>query len=311
MQRKSVAQAISEARRRLIDAGIASAPLDARLIVQHVTGLRHEDIVAGTPRLLPSSDSRRIEKLLRRREAREPISRLTGEREFYGRSFSLNRGTLDPRPDTEILVEAALALARAQHGEGATLRIADIGTGSGAIAISLLAELVHAEAVASDVSRLALRKARENSLRHKVADRLTLVHGRWFAKIEGFFDLILSNPPYIPAAEMALLPDEVRLHDPSQALRGGADGFGAYRQIAKEVGKHLKTGGHLLVEIGKDQEEGVRAIMLRHGLKAACKVNPATPDLSGTIRVLAFVNDPGQPKRASREVKKLKLESVA
>jgi release factor glutamine methyltransferase len=300
MQRESVAQALSEAKRRLSRAGVASAPLDARLIVQHVTGLSHEEIVAGTPRLLLRRESRRIDKLLQRREAREPLSRLTGEREFYGRSFRLNRGTLDPRPDTEILVETALALARGQDGHGGALRIADIGTGSGAIAISLLAELAHAEAVASDVSKLALKKARENSLRHKVADRLTLVHGRWFDKIEGLFDLIVSNPPYIPAGEMALLPDDVRLHDPARALKGGADGLGAYRQIAKDVGKHLKIGGHLLVEIGKGQEEGVRAIMLHHGLKPACKARPATPDLSGTIRVLAFVSDASRASRVAK-----------
>jgi release factor glutamine methyltransferase len=105
----------------------------------------------------------------------------------------------------------------------------------------------------------------------------------------------LSNPPYVPARDVAFLPDEVRLHDPAKALKGGVDGLHAYRQIAKNVCKHLKTGGHLLVEIGKGQEQEVGAIMRHRGLKAACKVRPATPDLSGTIRVLAFVNDPGQP----------------
>jgi release factor glutamine methyltransferase len=295
MQRESVAQVLGEARRRLGRAGIASAPLDARLIVQHVTRLSHEEIVAGTPRLLLGRESRQIEKLLRRREAREPVSRLTGEREFYGRSFSLNRGTLDPRPDTEILVETALALASIQDGQGIALRIADIGTGSGAIAITLLAELNHCEVVATDVSKKALRKAQENSLRHKVAQRLTLVRSRWFDQVVGTFDLILSNPPYVPARDVAFLPDEVRLHDPAKALKGGVDGLHAYRQIAKNVRKHLKTGGHLLVEIGKGQEQEVGAIMRHRGLKAACKVRPATPDLSGTIRVLAFVNDPGQP----------------
>jgi release factor glutamine methyltransferase len=310
MQLESLEHALMEARLRLSRAGIASALLDARLIVQHATGLSHEQIVAGAGRPLLKNESARIEKLVQRREAREPVSRLLGEREFYGRSFSLNRGTLDPRPDTETLVETALALARFQDRHGTGLQIADIGTGCGAIAISLLAELAHAKAVASDVSRLALRKARENSLRHKVAERLTLIHGRWFDRIEGTFDLVVSNPPYIPSGVMALLPDEVRLHDPPKALWGGGDGLNSYRHIARNVRPHLKNGGHLCVEIGKGQEEKVRAIMLRHGLKPSCKVKSATPDLSGTIRILAFVNEHSQPNPACRGVKN-KLESVA
>jgi release factor glutamine methyltransferase len=185
----------------------------------------------------------------------------------------------------------ALALAQMQSPTGSGVLVADIGTGTGAIVISLLAELAEARAVAVDISRSALSAALENSLRHKVADRIRFEHSRWFQRVAGIFDLIVCNPPYIRAGDIDSLALEVRRHDPIKALNGGLDGLDAYREIAKAVGRHLRIGGHLCLEIGQGQEREVREIMAGAGLKPACKVPPVTPDLSGIPRVLTFVND--------------------
>lgn len=301
MQPEMLSEVVQFVRRRLESVGIASAALDARLIVQHVTGLTHEEIIASSHRRLRPRQRSRIEGLLARREAREPISRLTGEREFYGRKFCLARQTLDPRPETETLVETALALVRMQAWDGSGVLIADIGTGTGAIAISLLAELPGARAVASDISRSALNTALKNSLRHKVADRVEFVHGSWFRNIRGVFDLIVSNPPYVRTEEISSLAPEVRQHDPIKALDGGPDGLDGYREIAKTGQGHLRIGGHVCLEIGEGQEREVSQIMAEAGFTPACKIRPATPDLSGISRVLTFLNEGIPPRSAAAE----------
>jgi release factor glutamine methyltransferase len=208
--------------------------------------------------------------------------------EFYSRSFALNSGTLDPRPATETLVDAALDVLR-EHA-GRALRIADLGTGSGAVAITLLAELPEAVGVGTDLCAAALNAARMNALRHKVANRLELAQGSWFEALLGTFDLIVSNPPYIPSGAISFLPREVKLHDPHPALDGGHDGLSAYRAIAEGVCRHLRIGGHLCLEIGKGQEREVDAIMRGGGLRPAARHRPVSADLSGTPRVLTFVN---------------------
>jgi release factor glutamine methyltransferase len=308
MQLETVSDVVLSVRRRLERAGIESAALDARLIVQHATGFTHEEVIASPDRRLESRQRSRIERLVARREARAPVSRLIGEREFYGRTFHLSRQTLDPRPETETLVETALTLVRMQSRDGAGVLIADIGTGTGAIAISLLAELAGARAVASDISRFALSTAVKNSLRHKVADRLEFVRSFWFREITGVFDLIVSNPPYLRSGDIPGLSPEVRRHDPIRALDGGSDGLDAYREIAKAVNAHLRIGGHLCLEIGQGQEPDVSQIMIGAGLKPACKIRPATPDLGGISRVLTFVKDRA-PQEARRQ--KNQLECVA
>jgi release factor glutamine methyltransferase len=291
MQRESVAATLVSIKDRLAKAGIASARLDARLIVQQATRLSHEQLIADGRRPITERESRSIASMAQRRAAHEPVSRLLGEREFYGRKFRINRSTLDPRPDTEILVETALELARLDGSDGRGWRIGDLGTGSGAIIVSLLAELPEATGVASDISAEALRMARDNALRHKVADRLELVNGSWFESYTGRFDLIVSNPPYIAEADMKALPPEVRLYDPAEALNGGGDGVQCYRQIAGAVGRFLRIGGYLCVEIGAGQEENITSIMLNCGLRLPCKTPSRTPDLCGITRVLTFEND--------------------
>jgi release factor glutamine methyltransferase len=308
MPPETLSEVILSVRRRLARAGIESAALDARLIVQHAAGLTHEEVIASPQKRLGPRQKSRVERFAARREAGEPVSRLTGEREFYGRRFCLGRRTLDPRPETETLVDTALALLRMQAADGAGLLIADIGTGTGAIAISLLAELPRARAVASDISQSALNTAMKNSLRHKVADRVRFARSSWFRNIEGVFDLVVSNPPYLRTGEISSLAPEVRRHDPIKALDGGPDGLDAYREIAKAVEGHLRMGGHVCLEIGQGQEKEVSRIMAEAGFNPACKIRHATPDLAGISRVLTFVK--GRASQGTRRQKN-QLESVA
>jgi release factor glutamine methyltransferase len=228
--------------------------------------------------LVPEAQALRFHALIQRREAHEPVSRILGVREFYGRSFRVTPATLDPRPDTETLIEAALALMPPRA------RLLDLGTGTGAIAITLLAERAEASGLATDVSPEALAVARENAARHGVAERLSLAEGSWFTPVAGVFDMILSNPPYIPAHEIAGLSPDVRNFDPSLALAGGDDGLDPYRAIAAHAASHLAAGGHVLVEIGAGQEADVEAIF------AAARFSPAGRhrDLGGHLRCLVF-----------------------
>jgi release factor glutamine methyltransferase len=284
----SVAAFSAIVKNRLQVAGITTSALDARLIIMRATGLTHEELIAGSGTSVAPQARVQIMDMVRRREEGEPLSRIMGEREFYSRLFALNSGTLDPRPDTEALVDAALSVLREQPDQ--VWRIADLGTGSGAVIITLLAEMPEAAGVGTDLCAIALKAARANALRHKVANRLELVEGSWFETLSGTFHLIVSNPPYIASGAIAFLPREVRLHDPHRALDGGQDGLSAYRAIAEGVCRHLRIGGHLCVEIGKGQEGAVDAIMRGGGLRPARRHPPVTVDLSGTPRVLTFVN---------------------
>jgi release factor glutamine methyltransferase len=284
----SIAALSAIVKARLQVAGLTTPGLDARLIIMRATGLTHEELIAGSGTSVAPEARVQIMDLVRRREEGEPLSRIMGEREFYSRSFALNSGTLDPRPDTETLVDAALKVLRGEPGQGR--RIADLGTGSGAVIITLLAELPDTAGVGTDLCASALSAAQANALRHKVANRLDLVEGSWFEALSGTFDLIVSNPPYIPSGAMAFLPREVKFHDPHRALDGGQDGLSAYRAIAEGVCRHLRIGGHLCVEIGKGQEGAVDAIMSGGGLRPAARHPPVNADLSGTPRVLTFVN---------------------
>jgi len=269
---------IAEARRKLMAAGIETAALDARLLLQHAAGVSHEALIAAPERPVEAGTAARFRGFLNRRLNHEPVSRILGEREFYGRVFVVTPAVLDPRPDTETLIDEALAKA------GSAPLILDLGTGSGAIAVTMLAERPAARGVATDLSAAALAVARDNALRLGVADRLTLVHGSWFDGIVGRFDLILSNPPYIPLAEIAGLAPEVREFDPLRALDGGPDGLSAYRRIAAGALSHLAAGGRVIVEIGAGQEAGIGGIFAEQGLREIGRRR----DLAGHVRCLTF-----------------------
>ena len=223
---------LKQAGERLAAGGIETAALDARLLFQAASGLRHEDIVAEPDLAVPPEVAARFSVFIERRCKFEPVSRILGTREFYGRSFRVTPDVLDPRADTETLIGAALGLVK---GKG-SLRILDLGTGSGAIAVTLLAELPEATAVASDLSAAALAVAKGNAEALGVAGRASFVQANWFEGIGGRFDLIVSNPPYIPLGDIAGLAPDVREFDPPRALDGGPDGLEAYRRLAERGG---------------------------------------------------------------------------
>ena len=254
-------------------ADIDGADLDARLLLQHAAGLAHEDLVADPQKTV---DGALFRVLINRRAASEPVSRIIGQREFHGRDFMVTPDTLDPRADTETVIEEALA--------GEASRILDLGTGTGAIAITLLSERPRWTGIATDISSRALAIARANAARHGVADRLGFVHGSWFDGIAGRFDLIISNPPYIPLATIATLERDVKDFDPHQALDGGPDGLEAYRRIAAGAGAHLAGSGRVVLEIGAGQAADVTRIFELAGFS---RLN-GRKDLGGHIRALTF-----------------------
>jgi release factor glutamine methyltransferase len=234
--------------------------------------------------MLEGDEARRLDALADRRLAGEPVSRIVAEREFYGRPFTIGPASLDPRPDTETLVERALGFAGTRT---APVEILDLGTGSGAILVTLLAELPVARGTGTDVCIAALDVARRNALRHGVAERARFVSADWCQGLEGRFDLIVANPPYIPSGDLDGLSREVRDHDPLRALDGGPDGLDAYRAIAAGAGPLLAPDGLLALEIGAGQHGPVAEVFAGHGWRPA-PTSAARRDLAGHIRVLAF-----------------------
>lgn len=274
-----LARVLAQAAARLKAAGSDTPVLDARLLLQAAAGISREELILGPDRPLTPERLATYESHIARRERSEPVSRILGQREFYGRVFTVTPDTLDPRPDTETLIDAALAVMP----RGA--RLLDLGTGTGAIAVTLLAERPDATGTATDLSAAALAVARENAARHGVEQRLTLLQGSWFGPVSGSFDIILSNPPYIPAGDIAGLGADVRNFDPGLALSGGDDGLDPYRAISSAAAAHLAGGGHVLVEIGAGQAEDVSAIFAAQGFAPAGRHR----DLGGHERVLAFI----------------------
>ena len=271
---------LKHAGERLAARGIETAALDARLLFQAASGLRHEDIVAEPDLILPPDAAVRFWSFIERRCTFEPVSRILGTREFYGRSFRVTPDVLDPRADTETLIGAALALAK---GRG-PLHILDLGTGSGAIVVTLLAELPGATAVASDLSTAALEVARGNAEALGVANRANFVRANWFDEVDGQFDLIVSNPPYIALGDIGGLAVDVHDFDPPMALDGGPDGLGAHRRIASGAGGHLAPGAHVILEIGAGQENAVNGLFKGQGFVRESRHF----DLAGHVRCLVY-----------------------
>ena len=276
----TVGETVLAAARLLRKARIAAPELDARLLLCHATGLSHEDYVAALNDALAPEAAARFGTFVERRLVGEPVSRIIGIREFYGRSFRIDASTLDPRPDTETLVEAALGLVDRE----ALLSILDLGTGSGCILITLLAELPRASGVGVDISLGALEQARANAQSLGVGDRAAFLAGDWLDTVEGSFDLVVANPPYLSAADMAALAPEVRDHDPRTALDGGPDGLSAYRRIVPGLRKALRPGGFALFETGPDQAQAVLRLLAEAGLEVG-EPQHLWRDLAGRPRV--------------------------
>lgn len=268
---------------RLAAAGIDSPELDARLLVGAALGLDLTGLITQAARLLTTDDAARIEAMAQSRLTGKPIARIVGAKEFWGLSLKLSRETLVPRPDTETIVELALQCVRDIRSAAPKLRIADLGTGSGAILLALLTELPHAFGVGTDLSLDALDTARDNARALKLDDRAGFVTCSYASALSGPFDLIVSNPPYIRSRDIDDLAIEVRVHDPLRALDGGADGLDAYRALTPQSARLLRPGGALVVEIGQGQSADVDALMTSAGLTADL---PGKADLAGIPRAL-------------------------
>ncbi len=281
-------QTVEAARRALTarfkSGGIDSAELDARMLVGAVLGLDLTGMITAAGRVLSSGESLRLADFARRRLAGEPVARILGHKEFWGLPLQLSPATLVPRPDTETVVELALELLRADGAARRSLRIADLGTGSGAILLALLSELPGAHGFGTDISAEALQTAGANAARAGLADRATFIACDYATGLSGPFDLIVSNPPYIRSADIAGLAAEVRDYDPGAALDGGADGLDAYRALIPQAAGLLTSGGALVVEAGQGQSGPIEGLMTAAGLTPA-----GTPkaDLAGIQRAVA------------------------
>jgi release factor glutamine methyltransferase len=256
------------------------------VLLCHAAGLKHEAYVLSPSAMLAPEASVRFGTFVERRLQGEPVSRILGSREFYGRLFRIDENTLDPRPDTETLIDAALAIVDRRGDRDAPLEILDLGTGSGAILLTLLAELPKASGVGTDISLAALTLARSNADALGVGARASFVAADWLAGVGGAFDLVVANPPYLATAGIGRLSIEVRSHDPFRALDGGPDGLAAYRRIAASARSALKQGGSLLVEIGADQAEAAVALLRDAGFDAGAG-HCLWRDLAGLPRVVA------------------------
>lgn len=278
---------VRQVARVLEEVGIETAWLDARLLVAAATGLDSTDIVARPEALVAAEARQRLAGLVARRCQREPVSRILGEREFYGRAFTVTQATLDPRPDSETIIEEALAIVDEQGWRERPLRILDIGTGTGCLLVTLLAELPHAVGSGTDVSDAALAVATANAERHGVKERAMFACHDALDGVAGTFDLVVCNPPYIASADVADLEPEVRAHDPLGALDGGVDGLDIYRRIIPALPKVLPSGW-VLLEVGAGQADSVASLLraaVAEGQRSAVRLRQ---DLGGHNRCVAM-----------------------
>jgi release factor glutamine methyltransferase len=266
-------------------AGIDSAALDARLLLCAALGLEHLDLVREPDRCIGAAAAG-LAAWAQRRIAREPVSRILGRREFYGLDFVLGPAALDPRPDTEILVDTVLAAFSARRG--ARLQLLDLGVGSGAILAALLAHLPAAYGIGLDRSPAACRIARDNLAALGLAERSAVVCGDWTAPLSGLFDAVVANPPYIASDEIASLMPDVRDHDPRAALDGGPDGLSAYRVLAPASAALLAPGGLVAFEVGCGQSDRVAALLAATG---GFKPTACLCDLGGHPRVVTAIRE--------------------
>lgn len=270
----TAAQAMVAATARLRAAGVDDPARDARVLLAHAARIEAARVTLIAPEELSHEVAERYDQLISLRAIRVPVSHLIGERDFYGRRFKVSADVLDPRPETETLMEAALS----EPFE----RVLDLGVGSGCILVTLLAEQQGALGLGVDLSEAACLQASANAVLHRVEARADIRQSDWFSAVKGQFDLIVSNPPYIALDEMDGLSAEVREHEPQMALTDGADGLSAYRLICAGLGRHLAQGGRVLVEIGPTQGAAVAEMMRAAGLVEVTVL----PDLDGRDRVV-------------------------
>ncbi|QRM53314.1 peptide chain release factor N(5)-glutamine methyltransferase [Sinorhizobium sp. BG8] len=280
----SLSAALTDARLRFQRAGIDDPAREARLLIGGLLGLDAIAFITGGSNKLSEDEARKVEDGVLRRLAHEPVYRILGWRPFCGLTLSLSAGTLEPRPDTEIIVDELIPFARGIVEATGGCRILDLGTGTGAICLALLDSVPGTSGVGADLSEDALETARRNADLNNLRDRFEAVRSDWFEALTGTFDIIVSNPPYIASAVVETLSEEVKRHDPRLALDGGEDGLDAYRSIAAEAKSFLRSNGVLAFEIGYDQKAGVIDILAQNGF-ALCA---SARDLGGNDRCLVF-----------------------
>lgn len=283
----TLSAALQELRSRFGKAGIAEPAADARVLIAGLLDVSPTAFLSSPERPLTPDEAERIEAAALRRIAREPVHRILGHREFHGLQFLLSKGTLEPRPDTEILVDTCLPHLHRIVAVKGEASLVDLGTGTGAIALALLASIPQAVATGADISPDALETARQNAINLGLEARFKAVKSNWTDAITDLHDLVVSNPPYIASAVVAALEPEVRDHDPAAALDGGEDGLEAYRALALCVPGILAAGGILALEIGYDQKDSVTHIFRAAGFR----LEQAVKDYGDNDRVLVFSRD--------------------
>jgi release factor glutamine methyltransferase len=284
------AQAIAEVAAYLAESGVdpAEAQDDARTLLRAAAGLTRLELALSPQAPLAPEEADRLSRYAARRAAREPVSRILGARGFWTLELAVAPNVLDPRPDTETLVETTLALIDRRD---APLNILDLGAGSGAVLCALLSELPESRGVAVDLSPEACAASQQNLARCGFSDRATVVRGRWGESLGAAFDVIVSNPPYVRAGDMIALDPEVRLHDPALALDGGADGLSCYREILADLPRLLAPQGLVALEVGWDQAVSVASLLGASGFI----VESIGRDAGGHERAVAARRAPVRP----------------
>lgn len=270
---------------QLQQTGSQSPALDARLLISFALNMTHEAFVLNNEQKLSDEEIDTIHHLIEQRVAGKPVAKIIGKKEFYGRDFKTTMDTLDPRPDSETLIETVLK--KSDYDKPIVL---DLGTGTGCLVLTLLAEMPTARAIAVDQSLAALNVAKENAWTIGVEDRVVFIQSDWFDQVLGQFDIIISNPPYIPQGDIDGLAKDVREYDPMSALVGGVDGLDPYRVIIPQSKTFLKPGGLIVFEVGQGQSDDVATLLENAGFGDVGIVS----DLAGIGRVVhgIFLQNP-------------------
>jgi release factor glutamine methyltransferase len=276
----TIDQALKQAATQLQAVAPDTAALDARLLLQHVLQCEWPDLILNKNSLLSTDETAQWHAVLAERLQHKPVAKILGHAEFYGASFKTTTDTLDPRPDSETLIDIIQRLY-ADHGN--PIQILDLGTGTGCLLLTLLRLYPYARGTGADLSDAALQVARDNAMAQAVDNRAQFLTSNWFANLSGTYDLIVSNPPYIVHDVIDTLSTDVRAYDPMLALDGGVDGLDPYRTIVNEAHDFLNAGGWLVVEIGYDQAEAVNALFAENGFANT----HVYYDLSGHPRVVS------------------------
>jgi release factor glutamine methyltransferase len=269
--------------RILARAGVSDSGPEAELLIRHVLGMSKTQLYTQPERNLSPAERERLRDLVRRRLDHEPSAYILGHLEFYGNDFSVDRRTLIPRPETELLVERAIEIARCTSLSERSITIADVGTGCGAIAISLALALPRAEIYATDASAPALQVAEMNCRRHRVDGRVRLMHGNLLEPLPQLVDMVVANLPYVRDGELAVLPPEIKNHEPMLALCGGEDGLDKVRQLLEQMPGKLSREACCLLEVGQGQAEMAASLIREHFTQSSIE---SIADLGGIERVV-------------------------